>query len=117
MASGHEFVEFPPCPARVRVGFGMNLSKETMVVLFARLQANGEQHHELRYLLLGPVRSSQNTILRNGLSPRSSQNHPSEWSLGRGMNMSMSMAGVTTMMFELLSDPEHELHSQQGVAA
>lgn len=33
------------------------------------------------------------------------------------MNMSMSMAGVTTMMFELLSDPEHELHSQQGVAA
>lgn len=33
------------------------------------------------------------------------------------MSMSMGMAGVTTMMFELLSDAEHELHSQQGVAA
>jgi hypothetical protein len=32
------------------------------------------------------------------------------------MSMSRSMAGVTTI-FELLSDPKHELHSQQGVAA
>ena len=35
---------------------------------------------------------------------------------GQGLCSSMSMARVTTML-ELLSDPEHELHSQQGVAA
>lgn len=32
------------------------------------------------------------------------------------MSRSMSMAGVTPI-FELLSDPKHKLHSQQGVAA
>ena len=32
------------------------------------------------------------------------------------MSVGINVAGVTTM-FELLSDPKHELHSHQGVAA